>query len=84
MAVIFYVASLRQKSTKTNLLLQIAIVHFCLPKNEHKKYSLSLVPLTAECPKFIPPCGVLRRIVYPLFIVLLGCMKWQAQILKLF
>ena len=27
--------------------------------------------------KFIPPCGVLRRIAYPLITLLLGCVKWQ-------
>jgi hypothetical protein len=27
--------------------------------------------------KFIPPCGVLRRIVFPIFAVLLGGVKWQ-------
>ena len=58
-----------------------------------RKYSLLLDPLTADYPAlhtkaddsesrttlgvFIPPCGILRRIVSPLFVTQLGCMKWR-------
>jgi hypothetical protein len=34
--------------------------------------------------KFMPPCGVLRRVVSLLFAALLGCVKWQVQIFPLY
>ena len=42
-----------------------------IPCAAHKERTLRKVA------EFIPPCGVLRRIVFPLFIALLGCVKWH-------
>jgi hypothetical protein len=41
----------QKKKIIYNDVLFFIFVHFCLPK----KGSRSLVPLTAECPEFIPP-----------------------------
>jgi len=55
--------------------------------------AVSLLVRFAEFPAFMPPCGVLlaksgrfgkshfmlRRIVFPPFAPLLGCVKWQKQ-----
>jgi hypothetical protein len=36
-------------------------------------------PSVAGCPKFIPLYGVLRRVAYPFFVVLLGGVKWHQK-----
>jgi hypothetical protein len=73
----------------------IKIVHFfiCLKKRTKERGSRSLAASllvrlrrTALCcsqradsSESRPPVGVLRRIVYPHFAPLLGCVKWQKQ-----
>jgi hypothetical protein len=61
-------------------------VHFCLHKNEPKSAANYLVRLgrtTQRCLQRTGDIGkslALRRVAYPFFTVLLGCVKWIKEI----
>ena len=60
-------------------------VHFCLPKNEPKRAAAHLVSLWLTslcCSQRTGDIGMsltLRRVAYPLFAPLLGCVKWPVK-----
>jgi hypothetical protein len=79
---------------KISILLSfLSIVHFCLPKNEPKRAADHLVPRCGTPQRCSQKNGrhrkvaALRRVAYPFFAPLLGCVKRQKQkklILKFF
>jgi hypothetical protein len=53
-------------------------LRWCLPKADSLCYSQKAGVSESRAPLrvFIPPCGVLRRVVSLLLVALLGCAKW--------